>query len=189
MRNSSAGVTELLIDLGRGDRSAADQIMPLVYDDFRAVAARQLAAERRGNTLQPTELVHEAYLRLTNQARVQWKNRLHFLALGAQMVRRIIVDHARARRRAKRGGGMARVELHEAIAQSLKCSDDHAALDEALHRLAELDPRQARIVEMRFSGGMTVEQIADDLGVSKRTVEGEWTMARAWLRRELTRDR
>lgn len=182
-----AQATQILLNLSEGDRSAADRLMPLVYDEFRAVAARQLAGERRGYTLQPTELVHEAYLKLTNQARVQWKNRVHFLAIGAQVIRRILMDYARNRGRAKRGGGIARVELHEAIATTPRRGDDLEALGEALKQLAILDPRQARIVEMRFVGGMTVDEIAIATGLSKRTVEGEWAMARAWLRHELTR--
>ncbi len=187
MRSTTPHATQLLLNLRAGDRSAAAKLMPLVYDDFRALAARQLANERRGHTLQPTELVHEAYLRLTQQARVQWKSRMHFLAIGAQTIRRVIVDYARNRGRAKRGGGMARVTLHEAIALSSRRGDDLAALDEALERLAALDPRQARIIQLRFVGGMTVDEVAAATGLSKRTIEGEWTMARSWLRRELTR--
>jgi RNA polymerase sigma-70 factor (ECF subfamily) len=179
--------TQILLNLCEGDRSAVDRLMPLVYDDFHAVAARQLAGERRGYTLQPTELVHEAYLRLTNQARVQWKSRMHFLAIGAQVIRRILLDYARNRGRAKRGGGIARVELNESVAAAPQRNDDREALGEALKRLATLDPRQARIVEMRFVGGMTVDEIATATGLSKRTIEGEWAMARAWLRHELTR--
>jgi len=179
--------TQILQNLADGDGSAANQLMPLVYDDFRAVAARQLASERRGYTLQPTELVHEAYLRLTNQARVRWKNRMHFLAIGAQVIRRILLDYARTRGRAKRGGGIGRVELTDTLPQSQKRSGEVEALGEALKQLAVLDPRQARIVELRFVGGMTVDEIAQVTGLSKRTVEGEWAMARAWLRHELTR--
>jgi RNA polymerase sigma-70 factor, ECF subfamily len=170
-----------------GDRSSANKLMPLVYDDFRAVAARQLAGERRHYTLQPTELVHEAYLKLTNQAQVQWKSRMHFLAIGAQVIRRIIIDYARTRGRAKRGGKMARVDLHEGIALSPRADDNVSALKEALKQLAVLAPRQARIVELRFFGGMTVEEVAAATGCSPRTIGGEWAMARAWLLREIKR--
>jgi RNA polymerase sigma-70 factor (ECF subfamily) len=187
MSSSSLPITELLLNLQDGDRCSANKLMPLVYDDFRAVAARQLAGERRHYTLQPTELVHEAYLKLTNQAQVRWKNRVHFLAVGAQVIRRIIIDCARTRGRAKRGGKMARVDLHEAIALSPRRDDDVSTLREALKQLAVLAPRQARIVELRFFGGMTMEEVAVAIGCSTRTAGGEWAMARAWLLREIKR--
>jgi RNA polymerase sigma-70 factor (ECF subfamily) len=186
MSSSNPPITELLLNLQDGDRSSANKLMPLVYDDFRAVAARQLAGERRHYTLQPTELVHEAYLKLTNQAQVQWKNRMHFLAIGAQVIRRIIIDYARTRGRAKRGGKMARVDLHEGIV-SPERDDNVSALNEALKQLALLAPRQARVVELRFFGGMTVEEVAGATGCSPRTIQGEWAMARAWLLREMKR--
>jgi len=160
--------------------------MPLVYDEFRALAAHHLAGERKNHTLQPTALVHEAYLRLIDQTRVDWQGRTHFFAIGSQAIRRVLIDHARGKARAKRGGGMARVTLDDAIALAPQRDEDLLALDEALEKLEKLDPRQAKVVEMRFFGGMTVEEVAEALGVSKRTVEGEWTMARAWLLRELT---
>jgi RNA polymerase sigma factor (TIGR02999 family) len=181
-------ITQLLASLKSGDKSnAAAKLMPLVYDEFRALAARQLRRERPDHTLQPTALVNEAYLRLIDQTRVDWQGRTHFFAVGAQAIRRILVDHARQRKRQKRGGGAGRVVLDDDVALAPQRSEEILALDEAMQKLAELDPRQAQIVEMRFFGGMSVEEVAQVLGVSKRTVEGDWTMARAWLLRELSR--
>jgi RNA polymerase sigma factor (TIGR02999 family) len=181
-------ITQLLASLKSGDRTAvAAKLMPLVYDEFKALAARQLRRERANHTLQPTALVHEAYLRLIDQTRVDWQGRTHFFAVGAQAIRRILVDHARQRKRQKRGGGAERVELDESVALAPERSEEILALDEAMERLAKLDSRQAEIVEMRFFAGMSVEEVAQALGVSKRTVEGDWTMARAWLMRELSR--
>jgi RNA polymerase sigma factor (TIGR02999 family) len=187
MTSSNLPITELLLNLNDGDCASANKLMPLVYDDFRAVAARQLAGERRNYTLQPTELVHEAYLKLTNQARVRWKNRSHFLAVGAQVIRRLIIDSIRTRNRAKRGGKMARVELHNDIALSPQHDEDVLALRELLKQLAAFSPRQSRIVELRFFAGMTVDEVAAAIGVSERTIRGEWSMARAWLLREMKR--
>ena len=181
-------ITKLLATLKDGDRTAAAaKLMPLVYDEFRALAARHLRRERVGHTLQPTALVHEAYLRLIDQTRVDWQGRTHFFAVGAQAIRRILVDHARQHKRQKRGGGAGRVQLDEAVALAPQRHEELLALDEALKKLAELDARQAQVVEMRFFGGLSVAEVASMLGVSKRTVEGDWTMARAWLLRELTR--
>lgn len=161
--------------------------MPLVYDEFRALAARHLRRERANHTLQPTALVHEAYLRLIDQTRVDWQGRTHFFAVGAQAIRRILVDHARNRKRQKRGGGAGRVTLDESVALAPQRAEEILALDEALETLGKLDARQAQVVEMRFFAGMSVEEVAEVLGVSKRTIEGDWTMARAWLMRELSR--
>jgi len=181
-------VTKLLISLKDGDRaSAAAKLMPLVYDEFRALAARHLRHERKDHTLQPTALVHEAYLRLIDQTRVDWQGRTHFFAVGAQAIRRILVDHARQKKRQKRGGGAGRVALDESVALAPAREEEILALDEALEKLAKLDHRQSEVVEMRFFAGMSVEEVAQVLGVSKRTVEGDWTMARAWLMRELSR--
>lgn len=188
MAAAQSRVTQLLANLKDGDRAAANELMPLVYDEFRALAERQLRKERAGHTLQPTALVNEAYLRLIDQTRVDWHGRTHFFAVGAQAIRRILVDHARHHKRQKRGGGAARVALDEGVARAPQADEDVLALHEALERLAKLDARQAQIVEMRFFGGMSVEEVADVLGVSKRTVEADWTMARAWLMRELTND-
>ena len=178
-------IQALLAELQAGDTQAARRLMPLVYDEFREIAARYLRRERGNHTLQPTALVNEAYLRLIDQSRVQWQGKTHFFAVGAQAMRRVLVDHARSRERLKRGGQRARVTLDEAVALSPERDEDVLALDEALEKLAALDDRQARIVELRFFAGLNVEEVAQLLGVSKRTVEGDWTMARAWLHREL----
>lgn len=179
-------VTQVLEQLAEGDKRAADKLLPLVYDEFRALARHYLAQERANHTLQPTALVHEAYMKLVDQTRVDWQGKSHFFAVAAQAMRRILVDHARSRQRDKRGGGRARVVLDEAVALSPQKDEDVLALDEALEKLSGLDPRQAKVVELRFFGGMNVEEVAQALGVSKRTVEGDWTFARAWLSRELS---
>jgi RNA polymerase sigma factor (TIGR02999 family) len=178
-------VSQVLEDMKKGDNRAADKLLPLVYDEFRALARHYLAQERANHTLQPTALVHEAYMKLVDQTRVDWQGRSHFFAVAAQAMRRILVDHARSRQRDKRGGGRARVILDDDVALSPQKDEDVLALDESLQRLAKLDPRQAKVVELRFFGGMSVEEVAQALGVSKRTVEGDWTFARAWLSREL----
>ncbi len=178
-------VTQLLAGATVGDQAEVERLMTLVYDELHALAQRQLAREPAGHTLQPTALVHEVFLRLVDQRTVQWQGQSHFFAICAQMMRRILVDHARAKARVKRGGGKHRVELDDDALLSPRRHDDVLAVDEALDHLAKLDQRQARIVELRFFGGLTVEEVARVLDVSKRTVEGEWTMIRAWLRREL----
>ncbi|HWB10858.1 MAG TPA: sigma-70 family RNA polymerase sigma factor [Pirellulales bacterium] len=165
-----------------------DELVPLIYDELRRVAARYLRREAPGNTLQPTALVHEAFVKLAGQQRVDWQGRTHVLAIGAKAMRRILVDHAKRKRRVKRGGGLNRIQLDEATALSPERDEDLLAVDEALDKLAAIDERQATIVELRFFGGMTVEEVAQTLGISKRTVESEWTMVRAWLRRELAKD-
>ena len=156
----------------------------VVYDQLRHLAAAYLQRERQGHSLQPTALVHEAFLRLVDVNSLQVKDRQHFFALAATMMRRVLVEHARTRNAAKRGGGQHRITLTGLPAEDAAL--EVVALDEALTRLAALDPRQAKIVELRFFGGLTVDEVADSLGVSKRTVEGDWTLARAWLHRELT---
>ena len=183
---SRPDVHRLLESLSEGKSSAANELMPLVFGELRSLAARLLSRERPGHTLQPTELVNEAFLRLVNQKRVTWQGRTHFFAIGAQAMRRILVDHARSKLRKKRGQRPLRVELTEKLLISSENIEDVLAVDEALEKLAELDPRQARIVELRFFGGLTVAEVAEAIGVSKRTVEAEWTMVRAWLRRELS---
>jgi len=179
-------VTACLAALSQGDKSALDRLVPLVYDELRRQAAGFLRKESPGHSLQPTALVHEVFLKLADQTRVSWKGRSHFFAIGAQAMRRILVDHARKKKRVKRGGGRQRITLEEALVLSPRRGEDVLDLDDALVRLAQLDSRQAQIVEMRFFGGLTVQEVAEVLGVSKRTVEAEWTMIRAWLRRELT---
>ncbi|HEY4308688.1 MAG TPA: sigma-70 family RNA polymerase sigma factor [Pirellulales bacterium] len=181
----SSEATRIVNALASGDQHAAEELLPLVYDEFRRLADDYLRQETRAHTLQPTALVHEAYLKLIDQTRVNWQGRTHFFAVGAQAMRRILVDHARARHRAKRGGGWQRIELDDQLILSPDRDADLLAVDEAIEKLALLDPRQARIVELRFFGGLTMDEVAEVLGVSKRTVENEWTIIRAWLRREL----
>lgn len=180
--------TQLLRQIQAGDDSAADHLLPLVYDEFRRLASSYLQREPVGHTLQPTALVHEAFLKLVDQRHVDWKGRTHFFAVGAQAMRRILVDHARARMREKRGGKRERILLTDDLTVSRNDDADLLAVDEALTRLAEIDKRQAAIVEMRFFAGMTVAEVAESLGLSKRTIEAEWTHVRAWLRRELSED-
>ncbi len=179
-------LTQILADAS-GERSAdmAKKLMPLVYDELRALAERYLHSERRGHTLQPTALVHEAFMRLVDQNRVDWKGRTHFYAVGAEAMRRILIDQARARGRGKRGGEWQRVVLDEAETPQDLRDIDLVALHDALETLAALDEQQARIVELRFFGGLTVEEVSHVLGVSKRKVEGDWTHAKAWLRSAL----
>jgi RNA polymerase sigma factor (TIGR02999 family) len=179
-------VTQVVTEVKAGGRAAAEQLFQLLYDPFRRLAARYLVDENVGHTLTPTALVHEAYLKLVDQTRVNWQGETHFFAIGAQVMRRILVDHARSRGRQKRGGGAVRIVLDENVALCPGKDEDVLAVDEALQKLAVLDPRQASVVEMRFFGGMNVAEVASVLGVSKRTVEGEWTAARAWLRREIS---
>jgi RNA polymerase sigma factor (TIGR02999 family) len=181
----SSNPTELVCAVRDGDRAAADELMPEVYNELRSLAASYLARETVNHTLQATALVNEAYLKMVDQTRVDWQGRTHFFAVAAQSMRRILVDHARTRRRKKRGGDRRRIVLDDHLQLSVQRDDDVLALDEALHVLAQRDERQARIVELRFFGGLTVEEVALVLGVSKRTVEAEWTMIKAWLRREL----
>ncbi len=178
-------ITVLLNAASAGDARAANELMPLVYAELRKRAAGLMRRERDGHTLQATALVHDAYVKLVQQQDVDWRGRTHFFALSAQAMRRILVDHARSRSRDKRGGAYVKVSLDEGKALSADSEADVIALDAALQGLAELDTRQAQIVEMRFFGGLRCEDVAHALGVSKRTIEGEWTMAKAWLRREL----
>lgn len=183
---SPSGVTQLLLAWSRGDRSALDRLMPLVYDELRALARRSLRRERSGHTLQGTALVHEAYLKLVDQRQVRWQDRAHFFAVAAQVMRRILVDHARRHGAAKRGSGRPGLPPDEAEALGLPAPlVDLVALDRALDRLAALDERQARIVVLRFFGGLTIEETAEVQQISPATVKNEWSLARAWLHREL----
>jgi len=179
-------VTRVLESLNAGDRSAVERLIPLVYRELRSLAAAFLRRERPDHSLQPTELVNEAYLRLVDQNRVAWQGKTHFFAVGAQAMRRVLVDHARSRLRRKRGGGVRPVEFSESLHISSEREGDVLALEEALQNLEKLDPAQARMVELRFYGGLTVAEVAEVMGLSKRSVEREWTMIRAWLRRELS---
>lgn len=187
MEGSRGDVTLLLEEARRGRRGALEEILPLVYDELRVIAARHMRRERDGHTLQATALVNEAYMRLVDHTRIDWQGRTHFFAIASSAMRRLLIDHARGRLREKRGGDRHRVDLDVAI--DLASPDDATilAVHEALERLAALDARQARIVEMRYFGGLSVDETAEALGVSKRTVEAEWTHAKAWLRRELAR--
>ena len=187
MAEKSAKLTQTLVATSELDPSeAVRQLMPLVYDELRALAEKQLRSENAGHTLQPTAVVHEVFMRLVEQSRVNWKGRAHFLAVSAQAMRRILVDHARTRGRAKRGGEWRRVVLDEQLAPPKLREVDSVALNDALEALATLDEQQARIVELRFFGGMSVAEVAHVLGVSKRKIEGDWTHAKAWLRAELS---
>lgn len=186
--NDKIDVADTLNNIAEGRESDAEQLMPLVYDEMRALARSMLNQEIPGHTLQPTALVNEAYLKLADQNRVNWKGKTHFFAIGAKVMRRILVDHARGRKRQKRGGGMRRITLADDLRVSSRNDEDVLAIEEALEKLATLDPRQAEIIELRFFGGLTVEEVAQVLQVSKRTVESDWTMARAWLRRELSEE-
>jgi len=183
---SPSEVTELLVEWQNGNQQALDQLMPLVYGELRAIARRYLSRERSDHTLQSTSLVHEAYFKLVDQRRVQWQNRAHFLGIAAQLMRRILVDHARTAHRLKRGGDMPSLTLDAAVEASTPAREiDLLALDEALDRLAVIDPRQSRLVELRFFSGLTIEEAAVALGTSPGTVKRDWTTARAWLFREL----
>ncbi len=188
MSTAEGDVTQLLAELGAGDDRAADQLLPLVYDELRALAQQNLARERPDHTLQATALVHEAYLRLVDSDRIHLRNRAHFFALAAQALRRILVDHARTHKRQKRGGARGKLSLQVIPELSVETDIDVLALDEALESLNRLGERYARIVEMRFFGGMTMEEIAELTGVSITTVERDWRTARAWLYRQLAGD-
>jgi RNA polymerase sigma factor (TIGR02999 family) len=181
--------TRLLTAWGAGDRSALDHLMPAVYDELRKLARSQLRREQQGHTLQTTALVHEAFLRLVDARQVRWDSRGHFFGITARVMRQILVDHARTRDAAKRGGGVASVSLDDALDVATQAvRGDLLALDEALCRLERLDQRQSRIVELRFFGGLTVEETAAVLDLSPPTVKREWALARAWLWRALSAD-
>jgi RNA polymerase sigma factor (TIGR02999 family) len=186
--STPSDVTQLLVAWGAGDAAAAERLVPAVYAELRRQAARAMRREGCENTLQTTALVHEAYLRLVDQRRVVWRSRAHFFGVAAQLMRRILVDHARGRHAAKRGGGLqqlALVDADAAIPAAAEVGVEVIALHEALERLAALDPAQARLVELRYFGGLSIEETADALDVSPATVKREWAIARAWLRREL----
>ena len=196
-------VTHLLLAWSAGDESALTALLPIVYEELKVIAARHLRMERRAHTLQRTALVHEAFLRLVDQSRIDWRNRAQFFSLASQMMRRVLVDHARRRLSAKRGGGAERLSLDETRVQDEARAAEHlnalavtadpridlGAIDGALKRLEEMDPRQGKLVELRFFGGLSIEEAADVLGISPATVNREWTSARAWLQTEIAAER
>lgn len=177
--------TQILSSISAGDRSGTDRLMEIVYHDFRHLARKYLADETHSNTLQPTAIVHEAFIKLVDQREVDWRGKSHFFAVGATAMRQIIVDHARSRSAHKRGGGRRRITLDDPLTISPRRDEDVLAIDEALAKLSEIDPQRAKIVEFRFFGGMTTEEVAEALGLSKRTVMRQWASTRSWLRREL----
>ncbi len=180
-------ITKALLDWNQGDSNAAERLMPLVYDELRRLARRYLQRERPDHTLQATGLVHEAYLRLVDQNNMPWQNRAQFYSVAAQMMRRILVDHARAHQAVKRGGVREKLEFDEALAPADERSVDLIALDDALQDLVTFDVRKSRIVELRFFGGLSIEEIGAVLALSPRTIRREWRLAKAWLRRELVK--
>jgi len=180
-------ITQLLVKARNGDHEAESALVPLVYDELRRLARRYMRHERPDHTLQATALVHEAYLKLIEQREITWQNRAHFFGVAAQLMRRILVDHARARLAEKRGGSQQKIALDVALAFSPVQSEQFLALDEALDRLSQLDPRQGRIVELKFFGGLSDEEVAEMLAISTRTVKRDWSVARAWLFRELNK--
>ena len=186
MTSSPEQVTQWLIAWSSGDQTALDKLMPLVYDELHRLAHHYMSRERPGHTLQTTALVNEAYLRLIDQKSVSWQNRAHFFAVAAQVMRQILVDYARRRQVLKRGGQAVKVSLDEAAIVSQERGADLVALDDALTSLAAIDPRKSQIVELRFFGGLSVEETAEVLKVSPRTVMRQWSLAQAWLYRELS---
>ena len=180
------GITQLLIDWGKGDQAALEKLMPLVYSELRRLASNYLRRERGEHTLQPTALVNEAYLKLVDQRNAKWQNRAHFFGISAQLMRRILVDHARQRQAVKRGGvEQQRLSITSAQAVMRQPETDLLALNEALEELTKMDPLHGRIVELKFFGGLSIEETAEVLGISHATVERDWKLARAWLRRQL----
>jgi RNA polymerase sigma factor (TIGR02999 family) len=180
-------ITGLLVDWGKGNKAALDRVIPLVYQELRRLAHRQMRRERTGDTFQTTALINEAYLRLVDYARVRPRDRAHFFAIAAQAMRRILIERARGRRSAKRGSGAQQVSLDEVTDVSKERAADLVALDEALTKLALIDPRKAQIVELKYFGGMTIEEVAEVVEVSTPTVEREWHTAKIWLHREISR--
>ncbi|HJT26428.1 MAG TPA: sigma-70 family RNA polymerase sigma factor [Pyrinomonadaceae bacterium] len=179
-------ITQLLAQWREGNQSALDDLYPLVYDELHRLARRYMSRERKGHTLQTTALINEAYVRLVDQKNVPWANRSHFFAISAQIMRRILIDHARRHQYAKRGGGARQVSLEEAATVVPDQSEELLRLDEALKSLAEMDPRRSQVVELRYFGGLNNEEIAGVLHISENTVTRDWNMARAWLYQQLT---
>ena len=188
MSSPPTPVTQLLLAWSKGDRDALEDLLPVVYAELRRIAGRYLRHERPDHTLQPTALVHEAYVKLVDQRHAQWQNRAQFFGVAAQLMRRILVDHARAHVAAKRGGGVSPVTLMDAAGASPARGVDVLALDEALTRLTGLYPEQGRLVELRFFGGLTIEETGEAMGLSPATVKRQWAVARAWLLHSLNRE-
>jgi RNA polymerase sigma factor (TIGR02999 family) len=186
MKTASHQVTQLLVEWNNGNQAAAEKLMPLVYEELHRLAHQYMSRERPGHTLQTSALINEAYLRLIDQKEVHWKNRAHFFGIAAQLMRRILVDYARRRRYQKRGGEVRQVEFDEAMIVSQERAADVIALDDALKSLAEFDERKSQIVELRFFGGLSIEETAQVLDVSPGTVMRDWTLAKAWLRKAIT---
>ena len=183
--NSDPGqVTHLLHAMRAGDPGAAETLLPLIYQELHRLAKAYMRRERREHTLQPTALIHEAYLRLAHEE-IDWTSRQHFIGVAAHVMRRVLVDYARAHNAERRGGGLKRVELDDSLAIDVERIDELLAIDEALGRLAQVNPRQARVVELRYFGGLSVEEIAPILGIAPRSVKRDWSLARLWLHREL----
>lgn len=185
---STQDVTQVLRELSDGQETAPERLMPLVYDELRKLAQGYLRGEQSDHTLQATALVHEAYMRLVDWKNVSWQNRAHFFALAAQVMRRILVDHAREKQAQKRGGGLTKIALEGAISFPQQREFDLVALDDALEALAELDPAQSKIVELRFFGGLTIDETAEAMRISPATVKREWKMAKAWLHKRIVRE-
>jgi RNA polymerase sigma factor (TIGR02999 family) len=186
MESAANEVTQLLLDWSNGNKTAMEKLLPLIYGELRRIARNYLNREREGHTLQTTALVHEAYLKLIDQRSVHWQNRAHFFAIAAQAMRRILLDHARRHVTEKRGGEGRKISLDDAESPSLSPDENLIALDHALNKLAEIDPQASRIVELRYFGGLTVEETAEVMELSPRTVKREWAMARGWLYRAIT---
>lgn len=186
MISAPKAITQLLEAWGQGDQAARDELMSVVYHELHRLAHHYMKTESPGHTLQTSALVNEAFLRLVDQKNVKWQKRAHFFGIAAQLMRRILVDYARSRRYAKRGGGMRDLSLEEALVVSQERNEEVVALDETLDRLAEFDPRKSKIVEFRFFAGLSIEETAEVLAVSPGTVMRDWTLAKAWLRREMT---
>jgi RNA polymerase sigma-70 factor, ECF subfamily len=185
MPSTDGQVTLLLKAMNRGDKSAADQLLPIVYSELHRLAKSYMSRERRDHTLQPTALINQAYLRIAQQEHMEWQNHAHFIGFAANVMRRVLVDHARERNAAMRGGGRMRVELDDGIAASPETSAEILQLEEALTRLEQLNPRQAQVVEMRYFGGLSVEEVASILGIAPRSVKRDWALARMWLYQEI----
>ncbi|HYZ83088.1 MAG TPA: sigma-70 family RNA polymerase sigma factor [Bryobacteraceae bacterium] len=179
-------VTQLLVEWGKGDKAALDQLTPILYDELRRLADSYLRRERDDHTLQPTALVHEAYVKLADQTKLEWQNRAHFFGIAAQVMRHILVDHSRKHNAEKRGAGMPKVPIEEGLMVSKQQSSDIVALDDALKALSVIDERKSKIIELRYFGGLTVEEMAEVLGISVATIGRELRMAQAWLHREMT---